>query len=338
MQITKAILPIIVLAIVSIASHAWAACTATGFFRDSINMTAALIDPPSVTGTVNATGCNVGVYYGAGASGVVKNAEIYGANYFGVLVNGDAGTVNVDILGSSIHDIGEVPHNGAQHGVAIYYRGFFGVSAVTGKIAGNEVYGYQKGGIVVNGVGVQAVVTDNTVTGDGHVTFIAQNGIQAGYGAQASIMRNTVSGNSYIGYPGDGSASGGILVVGGPGYGVCPDGQACPYTVNTKVNDNVLLNNDVGVYLSNLTADGLAPDSQTNVKAVNNTIASDACFNTSYQAAISDVGNNDKMINNRISGPGYVGCSTVYNPSGAAVDADVSFTNAPKVHAIKIVE
>ena len=40
-------------------------------------------------------------------------------------------------------------------------------------------------------------------------------------------------------------------------------------------------------------------------------------------------------ITNKISGPGYVGCSTVSNPSGAAIDADVSFTNRPKVHANK---
>ena len=161
------------------------------------------------------------------------------------------------------------------------------------------------------------------------------NGIQVGYGASASVMRNTVSGNSYVGFPGDGSASGGILVVGGPGYGTCPDGNACPYTVNTKVNDNVLVNNDVGAYLSNLRADFSAPTTATNVKVVNNAITSDACFNVSYQAGVSDQGNSDKMINDRISGPGYVGCVTVYNPTGAAVDADPSFTNNAKVHAIK---
>ena len=101
---------------------------------------------------------------------------------------------------------------------------------MTGKISGNTVYGYQKGGIVTNGAGVQVTVTDNAVTGDGHVTFIAQNGIQVGYGASASVMRNTVSGNSYVGFPGDCSASGGILAVGGAGYGTCPDGNDCPYT------------------------------------------------------------------------------------------------------------
>jgi hypothetical protein len=310
-------------------------CTPTGFFRDSINMTAALINPANVTGTVDATGCNVGVYYDAEHSGVIKNANIFGANYFGVLANGDGGDVSLDVISSSIHDIGESPHNGSQHGIGVYWRAFFSTGSVTGKIVGNTITAYQKGGIVVNGSGSQAIVSDNTVTGDGHVTFIAMNGIQIGYGASASVMRNRVSGNSFIGFPGDGSSSGGIIVVGGAGYGTCPDGSDCPYTVNTKVNDNILTNNDVGIYLTNLDAAFLAPASATNIKAVNNTITDDQCFNSSYEAGVSDVGNNDKIINNSISGIGYVGCTSIYNPSAALVDADSSFTNRPKVHANK---
>lgn len=322
------------LAVIMLTGVAQAAvCTPTGFVQGGVNLTAALINPTgTVSGTLDATGCNIGVYVDvAGASLKVSDADIFGANYFGVLVNGDSGSVDVEITNSSIHDIGEVPHNGAQHGVAVYMRGYFAVSAVTAKISGNQIWGYQKGGIVANGMGTQATITDNTVTGDGHVTFIAQNGIQIGYGAAASVMRNRVSGNSYDGH-GDGSASGGVLVVGGPGYGLCPDGNDCPYTVGTKVDDNVLSNNDVGVYLSNVQADFSAPNSATNIKSVNNTISDDLCFNGSYQAAISDQGNNDKMVTNRISGPV---CVTAFNPSGAAIDASTDFTIKPKVHANK---
>ena len=319
-----------------VVSNADATCTPTGFFRDAINMTAALINPAgTVSGTVDATGCNIGVYYSAGPGGAIKNAEIFGANYFGVVVNGDVGAVNVDITKSWIHDIGETPHNGTQHGIGVYYRAFFAVSSATGKLDGNRITKYQKGGVVANGEGTQVAITDNVVTGDGHVVFIAQNGIQVGFGASASVMRNTVSGNSYIGFPGDGSASGGVLVVGGPGYGTCPDGNDCPFTVNVMVQGNTLTNNDVGVYFTNLEADFSAPLVATNNKAVNNTISDDLCFNTSYQAGVSDVGNNDKIINNKISGPGYVGCLTLFNPTGNAVDADPSFTNRAKVHANK---
>jgi hypothetical protein len=327
----------LVLSVVATGSRTRAAatCQTTGFFRDSINMTAALINPSAVSGPVDATGCNIGVYYGPGAGGTIKNAEIFGANYFGVVANGDAGEVTLNVYNSNIHDIGENPHNGAQHGVGIYVRAFFPTGGVTAWIVGNTISGYQKGGIVANGTGTQATISDNTVTGDGHVNFIAMNGIQVGYGASAAVMRNRVSGNSFIGFPGDGSSSGGIIVVGGAGYGTCPDGNDCPYTVNAKVTDNVLTNNDVGVYFSNLAADFSAPTTATNNKAVNNTITDDQCYNTSYQTGVSDVGNNDKMIANKISGPGYVGCVTIYNPTGAAVDADASFTNRPKVHANK---
>ncbi len=101
--------------------------------------------------------------------------------------------------------------------------------------------------------------------------------------------------------------------------------------MNAKLQDNKLANNDVGIYLSNVSASGGAPEDQTNIKAVNNEITNDLCFNVSYIAAVSDVGNNDKIINNKISG--YAGCPTVYNPGGLAIDASTDFTNRPKVHA-----
>lgn len=307
-------------------------CTPTGFFRDTINMTAALINPPNSAAAVpvNATGCNIGIYYDAGSSNVVAG-EIFGANYFGVVVNGDASNVNVDIAeGAKIHDIGETPHNGDQHGIGAYYRAFFATGSASGTIKGATISAYQKGGIVVNGQGSNVTISDSSVTGDGHVNFIAQNGIQIGYGATASVMRNTVSGNSFIGFPGDGSASGGILAVGGPGYGTCPDGNDCPYTVKLNAMQNTLRNNDVGVYLSNIRADFSAPDTATNNKAVNNVISDDLCYNASYQAGVSDQGNNDKIISNTISGNGYRSCAT-----GFVVDADPSFTNRSKVHATK---
>src|SRR4051812_37366334 len=50
-----------------------ATCTPTGYIRDSINMTAALINPVgTVSGDVDATGCNVGVYYDHGMGVVYK--------------------------------------------------------------------------------------------------------------------------------------------------------------------------------------------------------------------------------------------------------------------------
>ena len=133
-------------------AHA-AICTPTGFFRDGIEMTAALINPGTVTSLLDATGCHIGVYYNAGVANL-SHVDVYGASYFGVLVNGDDHPVVAHINQNLIHNIGDTPFGGAQHGVAIYIRAFF-ASAVTGEVTGNIIFGYQKGGIVVNGQGAK---------------------------------------------------------------------------------------------------------------------------------------------------------------------------------------
>ena len=314
------------------SASAIASCTATGFFRDGINMTAAMIDPAgTVSGTVNATGCNIGVYYDNGV-GTIDNANVFGSNYFGVLVNGDANIVAVNVTNSTIHDIGETPLNGTQHGAGIYYRSFFPAGSATGVISGNTLTNYQKGGIVANGEGVSVTISGNTVTGQGAVNYIAQNGIQVGYGASATVSGNTVSGNSYSGA--NFASSGGILVVGGPGYGTCPDGNDCPYTVQTHIQKNTLTGNDVGVWLSN-DNNGAPPSTPTSIKVQNNTISDCCVTNTTgggsvpYQAGISDEGNRDSLINNKISGAGYDPATQ----AGSTFAIDLSVTTGPKVHA-----
>lgn len=309
-----------------------AACTPTGYG----SLTAALVNPGDINGgIIDATGCDVAIYFSAGADATVKNAVIANARHYGIFVNGDAGAAAVDILDNQISNIGDQPFTGNQHGVAIYYRSFFAAGSASGRVSGNRITLYQKGGIVVNGTGSSVQVQNNELIGHGPVAFIAQNGIQFGYGSSGSAMKNTVSGHSYTGTS---TVSGGIIVVGGPGYGTCPDGNPCAYTTGIQIVQNTIADNDVGIFLTNLTASGGAPDEQTNIKAVNNTISSAALQNNyagvGYQAGVSDVGNNDKIINNRISGPGY---DPAANPAAytVAIDADVSFTNRPKVHANK---
>jgi len=320
----KLILPLIALTLAASAATA-VTCTPTGFFRDSLNMTAAVVNPPDTfSGPLDATGCNIGIFYSAGATGTVDSADIYGANYFGVVVDGDSSVVSVDVSNSSIHDIGETPFNGTQHGVAVYYRACPGGSA-TGTISGNSISNYQKGAIVANCGGVAVQITDNAVTGFGPVDFIAQNGIQVGFGASATVMRNTVTGNSYSGP--NFASSGGVLLVGGDCYGGA-------LTTDAQIVKNTLTGNDVGAFISNLDLSCNPPSTQTNVKVISNVISNDAVSNTTgngsgpYQAGISDQGNNDKLINNKVSGDGY---NPLSGPGIFAVDQTV--TNHPKVHA-----
>jgi parallel beta-helix repeat protein len=276
-----------------------ASCTTTGFFRDGIDMTAAQIGG-NVTGTLDASGCNVGVYYDNTHTGNVTSATISGANYFGVLVNGDVGTVKVNVTNSAIHDIGESPLDGTQHGSAIYYRAFGGTAS--GIVSGNTLTNYQKGGITVNG-SVTATISNNTVTGQGPVDYIAQNGIQLGYGAKGTVTGNRVTGNAYTGA--NLASSGGILVVGGPFFGL-------PYTTGLSITKNTLTGNDVGIWLFNADASGNAPTNKTNNIVKFNVISNAAVTNTTgydascgYQAGVSDLGHKDQIVSNSISGVGY---------------------------------
>lgn len=294
---------------VGTASAATASCTPTGFYRDGINLTAAQIGG-NVTGTLNAADtadlvpCNIGVYYDAStpAGNVTAGANIFGANYYGVAVNGDVGSVSVNVTNATIHDIGETPLNGSQHGTAIYYRAFGG--AASGTISGNTVTHYQKNGITLNG-NVSATVTKNTVTGEGPVPYIAQNGIQLGYGAKATVSGNTVTGNAYTGT--NLASSTGILVVGGAYFGT-----GLAYTVGLTITKNTLTGNDIGVGLYNLNVSGNAPTTKTNNTVKFNTISKATVTNTTgynatcgYQAGVADVGHKDLIVNNSISGFGY---------------------------------
>jgi hypothetical protein len=281
-----------------------ATCTPTGFMRDSIDLTAAQIGG-NVTGTLDASGCNIGVYYDNNTTpGNVTDADIFGANYFGVVVNGDVGTASVNVTGTTINNIGESPLNGTQHGVAIYYRALgTDTGTASGTISGNTLTNYQKGGITASGR-VSATITKNTVNGQGPVDYIAQNGIQVGYGAKATVSGNTVTGNAYTGAGQTSSA--GILVVGGPCFDL-------PLTVGLDISKNTLTGNDVGVWLFNAVADcATAPSTATNNSVKLNTISKAGVTNTTglnatcgYQVGIADLGKKDLIVNNKISGSGY---------------------------------
>ncbi len=172
-------------------------CTQTGFSRDGIDLTAKHIGG-NVTGTLDATGCDIGVYYGPSSTGSVSGATISNAKYFGVVNDRRS---NLSVQNSTISNIGNSPFDGTQHGVGILYTTEHALGTPSGTaggtISGNSLPSYQKGGIVVRGTGASATIQNNTVTGQGMIDYIAQNGIQISYGASALIKGNTVSGNWY---------------------------------------------------------------------------------------------------------------------------------------------
>jgi len=74
-------------------------CLPTTFSRDGFFLTAAQIGG-SVSGTLDASGCDIGVYF-ANPGSVTAGAQIFGARYFGVVNDG----TSVMVEGASIHDM-----------------------------------------------------------------------------------------------------------------------------------------------------------------------------------------------------------------------------------------
>jgi hypothetical protein len=310
----------------TLGAKAASSCMATNFYRDSINLTAAVIPTPSspnVTTPVNASGCNIGVYYGPGIVGKVST-QVYGANYFGVVNNGS----NVTVINSQIHDIGENPLNGDQHGYGIYFTEDTGA---TGVIQGNTVWNYQKNGIVVRGIGSKATITHNTVIGQGPVNYIAENGIEVGEGAKATITKNIVVGNAYTGT--SNATGAGILIYGGSCY-------SAPLTIGVQVQHNTIVGNDIGVSLSNVDGNTCIPtDTPTNILVKQNIVTNDGINNVGgytlsnqccgYQSGVSDQGDNDRIVSNSICGLGYTPAQT---PPPYLSFIDVTVTNNPIVN------
>ncbi|MBI5282609.1 MAG: right-handed parallel beta-helix repeat-containing protein [Candidatus Solibacter usitatus] len=294
-----------------------------GFTLDGAGHTITAKDPAGghfVGGVIQNGGASANVtHLTIATSGLANVCDAGGNRLRGILFDGASGR----ITDNRVMNINQGA-SGCQEGNGIEVRNFgSNPRTLHVTIDGNVVINYQKTGIVVNG-NADGSVTDNVVAGAGPVGYIARNGIQVGYGASALVKRNQVTGNSYTG---SSTVSGGIIVVGGPGYG----GAFC---IGVDISQNELDGNDVGVFISQYEADWSAPAAATNIKVVNNTIQNNAVTNGYiYQAGVSDVGNNDKIIANRISGAGYD--PATLPGSTFEVDADSSFTNRPKVHANK---
>ncbi len=300
-------------------------CVTTDYYRDGHFLTAAVINPAGTYkgnhGVLDAGWCDIGVYYSAGHNGTVASVEIYDAVYFGVVNNGG----NVNVMHARIHDIRDsAGFSGNQRGVGIYW---VYESKAAGTIYGNLIWNYQKGGIVVNGHADYATIMHNTVTGQGPIDYIAQNGIQIGYGAHASVSYNSVSANSYTGA--GQTDDGGIITIGGTCYG-------STITPNTRVVGNTVDGNDIGIWLSEIDYNSslgycVPTHRATNAFVYRNTVSDDAITNTTgaitsaYQAGIAVQGTGDQLIQNVICGAGY---ATNATPPPYIYYIDDTFTNA----------
>jgi hypothetical protein len=325
---------------VPLAAHA-AGCTTVSTSKGTL--TAAQIGG-NVNGDLDATGCDIGVYYNGDNTGTVKGANIHDANQYGVFVDNNAGDVTVDVSDSTISNIGHhtggtFTPNGTQGGVGIYYSALNGSSSVNGKISNNDVNQYQKGGIVVNGTNATADVRNNSITGLSNVPFIAQNGIQFGYGGSGQAMGNTVDGNWYTGAN---WASTGILVFESDNVNVVKntlthnqtgvDAESWCYFDVPTANNNKFVNNDIsgsdyGAIVAAYSLSSECDAQANNNKVTNNSISgtnsagSEGVFVGSavVTGSYSPTADNNKVIHNKIT--------------GFETATDTSTSTAPKVHA-----
>lgn len=167
-------------------------CQTTTFFRDGHFLTAAVYNQPVVTGDVDATGCDIGVATDAGNATAVTDADVHDAKYFGVATKDSGSSTTID--SSQIHQIGDNPFNGTQHGVGVDFEG-----GSTGSLADSHVFDYQKNGVVVRDSGTNANVERNEVNGLGPVSFIAQNGVQYSNDSSGDASENLITDNDYTG-------------------------------------------------------------------------------------------------------------------------------------------
>jgi len=153
------------------------------------------------------------------------NPSFVGVHFFNATGGG--------LFNSLVTGITHNPLDGTQNGVGVRVDG----TSNGVVIQNNTIEDFQKNGITVNGAGVTANVLDNTITGSGATSIIAQNGVQYSNGAGGIIDGNTITD---VAYTGAGWLSAHILVI---------DGGAVQITNNTIDSHTTPANTIGGIVL-----------------------------------------------------------------------------------------
>jgi hypothetical protein len=142
-------------------------------------------------GLVKVTGLNVDAVWPGDPVGPSESCAF---NLYGILV---AGGADLQLHATTV--VGAAPSslNGCQYGVGIQIGMSYAVPAQAGtaKLTEDNISGYQKNGITVDGEGSSLKLQTVGVTGAGKTTVIAQNGIGVQLGAKAIIKGAIVKNN-----------------------------------------------------------------------------------------------------------------------------------------------
>jgi hypothetical protein len=210
------------------------------------NLTAALVDPAKAQGPIDATGCDIGIYFDSSANNMlVRDVQIHDADQFGILAVGAKRITieNATIFRIGNHDSSGFDPNGVQTGVGIDFE------SATGNINEAFITQYQKNGTAFD-FGANVDIANSSVIGLGSVNYIAQNGVQW-YESLVRGSANVLATANHYDNPND------------PVY----NGQATGFLVlctNEKSSAVELLgseafDNDYNYYISNNTTNGDCP-------------------------------------------------------------------------------
>ncbi|HNA32472.1 MAG TPA: DUF1565 domain-containing protein, partial [Flavobacteriales bacterium] len=220
--------------------------TITGQGRSGATMTR-ILAPATLTNYVTNGGDHYPIVYasGLGKTFNLNNVLVDGDNgrdldYYGIYFYEASGSVNFCRV-TDIHDAGVV--NGMQRGVGIMANHIFDASVTQSvTIDNNIIDNYQKGGVVLNELNTEGVVTNNQVTWSGGPNVNGANGIQFGWGSWGTITGNTVAGNVWNEPAPHTWVAGGIILV-----GVGVDYTNTPTGTTTTVSGNTLNGNESGI-------------------------------------------------------------------------------------------
>jgi parallel beta-helix repeat protein len=187
--------------------------------------------------------------------------------------------------------------SGDQNGVGIKVGGSTQGSAT---ISHNTIDNFQKGGIVVNGVGSFATVSNNTVEGTANNTADPTNGIQFGRGATGAITRNKVTGNVFSGPVTDGEP----LFEGSLPLAYQSVGILLYQAGKVNVSYNTVNANDIGIW-------DFASGGGTQIRG--NT----ASFSTFDGIVLEEVAAATLLNNNTARFNGHDGIEFVFDPTGS---------------------
>jgi uncharacterized repeat protein (TIGR01451 family) len=174
----------------------------------------------------------------------VEGPETSGGNSgigidYGIFVIGGA---TLDLSATTVTAIHGAVAQGNQFGNAIGV-GNSATSQIGHATINNVIVtDYQKTGIRVDGAGTTATITNSTITGDGPITAIAQNGIQISRGAVAMVTgNNQISLNEFNGSPGQPSGPDIFNDINSDGILNYQAGAG------TTIQGNNIFNNDIGI-------------------------------------------------------------------------------------------